>query len=183
MVLRSFSPIGIFPVITITRRLGDKTAPLLLNCIVSRWTRPIGGCCPLAKFCRMRSFSSAALRELVDFARLYEAFAREIDWHEFAHRFASCGFATALELHLLAAERLLAVPIEPPIRTSVTARALYQRALWQVGHPRWSRLGIRLLRPWLLLRRSLSDPVLRRRLVRSLGNWTWYERQWRMFRR
>jgi hypothetical protein len=123
------------------------------------------------------------VRELVDFARLHEAFAHEIDWPKVVQRFASCGFATALELHLLAVERLLGVPIEPAIRISATARALYQRALWQVGHPRWSRLSIRLLRPWLLLRRSLSDPVLRRRLVRSLGNWTWYERQWRMFRR
>ena len=121
------------------------------------------------------------VRELVDFARLYEAFAREVDWSEFAQQFAACGFATALEFHLLAAERLLGVPIAPRVRSSVTARAFYRRALWQVSHPRWSRLGIRLLRPWVLLRRSLSDGVLRRRLVRSLGNWTWYRRQWRMF--
>jgi hypothetical protein len=127
-------------------------------------------------------FGQLPMRELVDFTRLYETFAGAIDWHELTQRFANCGFATAFELHLLAAERLLALPIETPIRVSATARALYRRALWQVGHPRWSRLGIRLLRPWFLLRHSLSDPVLRRRLVRSLGNWTWYKRQWRMFR-
>jgi hypothetical protein len=127
-------------------------------------------------------FGQLPVRDLVDFARLHAAFAREIDWHELMQRFASCGFRTALEFHVLAATRLFGVPIEPPIRVSATARALYQRALWQVGHPRWSRLGIRLLRPWLQLRRSLSDPVLRRRLLRNLGNWAWYERQWRMFR-
>ena len=128
-------------------------------------------------------FGQLPLRDLVDFARLHEAFAREIDWREFVQRFASCGFTTALEVHLLAAGRLLGVSIEPSVRASVMARALYQRALWQAGHPRWSRFSIRLLRPSVLLRRSLSDPVLRRRLVRSLGNSTWYQRQWRMLRR
>ncbi len=128
-------------------------------------------------------FGQLPLRELIDFSRLYEAFAPEIDWRRLLQRFATSGFATALEFHLLAAQRLFGVPIEPSIRISATTRVLYRRALWQVDHPRWSRLGIRLLRPWLLLRRSLSDPVLRRRLVRSLGNWRWYERQWRMFQR
>jgi hypothetical protein len=123
------------------------------------------------------------LREFVDFARLHETFAREIDWRDLAQRFSRCGSATALEFHVLAGERLCGVPIEPDVRISTTARALYHRALWQVGHPRWSSWGSRLLRPWLLLRRSLSDAVLRRRLVRNLGSRTWYQRQWRMFRR
>jgi Uncharacterised nucleotidyltransferase len=127
-------------------------------------------------------FGQLPVREFIDYARLHEAFAREIDWSEFVERFAACGFATALEFHLLAADRLFGVPIAPPIRISATASGLYRRALWQVGHPRWSRLGIRLLRPWVLLRHSLSDSVLRRRLLRNLGNWTWYRRQWRIFR-
>jgi Uncharacterised nucleotidyltransferase len=128
------------------------------------------------------TFGQLPVRELLDFMRLHEAFAPGIKWGELAARFASCGFTTALEFHVLAAERLLGVPIPPPIRISAITRALYQRALWQMGHPRWARFGVRLLRPWLLLRRSLSEAVLRRRLVRSLGSWTWYRRQWRMFK-
>jgi Uncharacterised nucleotidyltransferase len=126
-------------------------------------------------------YGKLPLRELLDFARLHEAFAYEIDWREFARHFAACGAATALEFHLLAANRLFKIPIDPHVRISTAARALYRRALWQAGHPTWSRLGTRLLRPCLLLRRSLSHDVLRRRLVRNLGDWRWYRRQWRMF--
>jgi Uncharacterised nucleotidyltransferase len=128
-------------------------------------------------------YGHLALRELLDFARLHEAFARDIDWSEMVGRFADCRAATALEFHLFAAERLLAVPIGRRIQISARTRALYRRALWQVGHPTWSRVSTRLLRPCLLLRRSLSNAVLRRRLVRSLGDRTWYRRQWHMFRR
>jgi hypothetical protein len=121
------------------------------------------------------------LRELLDFSRLHDVFAHEIDWNEFARWFATCGAKTALEFHLLAAERLLNVAIHPGMRVSRTARALYRRALWQVGHPTLSRIGSRLMRPYFLLQRSLSDAVLRRRLFRNLGDWGWYRRQWRMF--
>lgn len=123
-------------------------------------------------------YGSLPLRELVDFGQLHKAFSHEINWNEFMQRFTACGAVTALEFHLLAAERLLGVPIEPPIQISGYARALYRRALWQVGHPRWARRCTRLL----LFRRSLSDAALRRRLARNLGDWTWYRRQWRMFR-
>jgi hypothetical protein len=128
-------------------------------------------------------YGQLPLREILDFARLYEVFASEIDWSAFAQRFAAGGFATALEFHLLAAKRLLGVPIDPSIRISATTRVLYRRALWQLDHPTWSWLGARLLRPYVLLRRSLSDAVLRRRLLRNLGNGTWYRRQWNMLRR
>jgi hypothetical protein len=121
------------------------------------------------------------LRELMDFARLHEAFAPETDWAGLVRLFAACRAQTALEFHLLAAERLLKVPIDPHVRISAPARALYRRALWQVGHPAWSRAGGRLLLSCVLLRRSLSDAALRGRLVRSLGDRTWYRRQWRMF--
>lgn len=119
------------------------------------------------------------LRELVDFARLHRTYAHEVNWTEFMQRFSGCGCMTALGYHVLAAERLLGVPIEQSIRISGIARALYQRALWQVEHPHWTRRSTRLL----LFQRSLSNAMLRRRLVRNLGNWTWYQRQWRMFRK
>jgi len=128
-------------------------------------------------------YGQLPLRELLDFVRLHEVFAHEIDWSALAQRFAACGFAIALQFHLLAANRLLGVPIDPSIYISAATRALYRRALWQLDHPTWSRLGARLLRPCALLRRSLSDAVLRRRLLRNLGNGTWYRRQWRMLRR
>jgi hypothetical protein len=127
-------------------------------------------------------YGHLALRELLDFARLHDTFADRIDWGDLARHFATCGAATALEFQLFSAQRLLGVPVDPNVRVSRATRALYRRALWQVGHPASARLSGRLLRPYLLLRRSLSDARLRRRLVRSLGDRTWYRRQWRMFR-
>lgn len=126
-------------------------------------------------------YGKFVLRELLDFALLHEAFAREIDWRELEEQFAACRAGVALEFHLLAASRLFKIPIDPRIEISLTARALYRRAFWQAGHPTWSRLCTRVLRPCFLLRRSLSHHVLRRRLVRSLGDCRWYLRQWRMF--
>jgi hypothetical protein len=120
------------------------------------------------------------LRELLDFAHLHNTHGQVIDWGEFAKRFANCR--AALEFHLLAAERLLNVPIHPSVRISWAAKAFYQRAVWQIDHPGWSRFSTRLLRPYLLLRRSLSDAALRRRLLRNLGDRAWYRRQWRMLR-
>jgi hypothetical protein len=58
-------------------------------------------------------------------------------------------------------------------------RVLRSRAV-AVGHPRWSQLSTRLLRPYRLLQRSLSGAVLRRRLMRSVADRTWYQRQWRI---
>jgi hypothetical protein len=128
-------------------------------------------------------YGHLALRDLSDFARLHRAFAHEIDWKELGYRFAACGATIALEFHLLAAARLLGVPIDPAVKVSKTTQVLFRRALWQESRPNWSRLSMRLLRPYLLLRRSLSDAVLRRRLVRSLTDRTWYRRQWRMLRK
>jgi hypothetical protein len=128
-------------------------------------------------------YGQLPLRELLDFAKLEETFRHTLDWVEIARRFAESGTATALGFHVLAAERLLGVPNEGRVPVSATARAFYRRALWQAGHPAWSRLATRLLRPHLLLCRSLSDAALRRRLLRSLGDASWYRRQWRMFRR
>lgn len=119
------------------------------------------------------------LRELVDFARLHQTYAHEVNWSDLVQRFAGCGCLTALEYHVVAAARLLAVPIEQPIRVSRIARALYRRALWQVEHPQWTRRSTRLL----LFRRSLSERTLRRRLMRNLGDLTWYQRQWRTLRK
>jgi hypothetical protein len=120
------------------------------------------------------------LRELVDFARLHDAFAHDIDWSELARRFAACGAETALAFHLLAAKRLLNVAIHPSVRVSRTAESLYRRALWQVDRPTLSRIVGRLLRPYFLLWRSLSDAVLRRRLFRNLRNREWWRRRWHM---
>jgi hypothetical protein len=125
-------------------------------------------------------FGNVPLRELLDFARLHNLFAAAIDWHRIARRFASSRARTALGFHLLAAERLFDVPIAPSIAISRASRALYRRALWQVDHQGWLRFSTRVLRPYVLLRRSLSHPVLRQRLVRSLGDGEWYRRQWQM---
>jgi hypothetical protein len=127
-------------------------------------------------------YGSLALRELVDFAHLCRIYKNDIDWADIRRRFAECRAVTALGYHALAAKTLLGVPVDPEVRTSATARVLYRRAAWQVSAPGLLDLGIRLLRPWLLLRRGLSRATLRKRLLQSLCDLTWYRRQWRMLR-
>jgi hypothetical protein len=120
------------------------------------------------------------LRELVDLALLDRAFRPQIDWPAIRGRFARCRATTALDFHLLAAERLLGVTIDDEAAKDATARVFCRRAIWQVSHPGARRLSERLLRPWLLLRRTLSRKVLRKRFVRNLRETAWYRRQWRM---
>lgn len=54
---------------------------------------------------------------------------------------------------------------------------LFKRALWMSAHPRTLGLCVELLRPWLALQRDLSDPVLRRSLVRNAWRMDWW--RWR----
>jgi hypothetical protein len=125
-------------------------------------------------------YGNLMLREFFDLAQFSRAFAGQIDWDAINGRFALFGSSTALGFHVLAAERLLDVQRDQRVQVSLAAKALYARARWQVDRPAWRNLHVRLLRPWLLLRRSLSLPVLRQRLLRKLGDGNWYRRQWRM---
>jgi hypothetical protein len=119
-----------------------------------------------------------SLRELFELSRFNQVFGQEIDWNKVSNRFASCGAAAALGFHVRAAERLLDVRIDDAVKVSTAANVFYRRAEWQIDHPRWLGLSTRLLQPWLLLFRSLSQPILRRRLLRKLRDAAWYRRQW-----
>ncbi|MGE0733611.1 MAG: nucleotidyltransferase family protein [Alphaproteobacteria bacterium] len=118
------------------------------------------------------------LRDLLDVALLARDSGAAPDWHAIGTAFAGEGGGTALDFHRLALARLFDIESDGP-RPGLWARALYRRALWQVGHPRMQSLSERALRPWLLLRRSLSGPALRRRLWRNLLDAEWRRRQWR----
>jgi hypothetical protein len=120
------------------------------------------------------------MRELIDFALLDRAFKPHIDWPGIRRRFSRSRATTALDCHLLAAERLLGVTVDDGTARGALVEVFCRRAIWQVSHPRLLAVSERLLRPWLLLRRTLSRRVLRKRFVRNLRDAAWYRRQWRM---
>jgi hypothetical protein len=124
-------------------------------------------------------YGRLSLRELWDFALLCESAGDDVNWSEIRQRFVSCGGVTAMDYHVLAAQRLLdaRVPRELPIGR--LARMLYRIAIWQVSYPGLLALKIRVLRPCLLLRRSLSNALLRKKLLGDLLDPIWYRRHWR----
>jgi Uncharacterised nucleotidyltransferase len=120
------------------------------------------------------------LRELLDTAYLCRSGG--IEWRAISGRFSSSCERTAAALHRYATERLLdGEPSEHASPTS-TVLALFYRARFQGAHPALQHWIQRLLRPWLLFRRSVSHPLLRRRLLHCLLDPAWYARQWRMLR-
>jgi len=119
------------------------------------------------------------IRQLLDFVLLCGTVPNELDWLDIESRFRS---RAALDFHRLAAAHWLhfeAPNIGPPRPAS---RLLFARAKWQVDRPRLAESGERLLRPWLLLRRAMSDDALRQRLAGNLFDPAWHRRQLRMLR-
>jgi len=116
------------------------------------------------------------LRSLVDFALLVRAYAGEVDWPAIRQRFDRHGARIAFDFHLLCAHDLLRTPTPLLERAGAIPRMLYHRAWYLVGHPRLLDLSVRLTRPWLLLRRELSEPALRRRLAGNLMDSSWWAR-------
>jgi len=127
-------------------------------------------------------YGQLPLREFVDFALFDQSYKHAIDWKRIVKRFSDFGAATALAFHLLAAERLLDVRIDENVGVPAMAKVFYRRAEWQTDHPKWLIFSIKLLRPWLLLWRSFSHPILKQRLFRNLRDRAWYSRQWRIMR-
>jgi Uncharacterised nucleotidyltransferase len=119
------------------------------------------------------------LRVLVDFVLLTRTYASEIDWHATRGRF-DCGSARiALDFHLLCARELFRISTPLLERVGATPRMLFSRARYLVGHPHLLDLSVRLTRPWLLLRRELSEPSLRRRLAGNVIDSSWWTRHLR----
>jgi hypothetical protein len=127
-------------------------------------------------------YGRLSLRELLDYALLCETAEDEVDWPDIRSRFEACGGATALGYQALAAQDLLGVRVPCEVRIGKLARMLYRIAIWQVSYPRLLDLKIRLLRPCLLLRRSLSSGILRKKLLGDLRDPIWYRRHWHFLR-
>jgi len=124
-------------------------------------------------------YGRLALRDFVDYAWLYHSSRNDIDWSDICRRFTAARAGTALSYHVNAAQRLLGLPVPDEIHVGPLAKALVDRAIWQIAHPRVLDLGVRLMQPALLLRRSLSEAKLRRRLLTNLRDSDWYRRQLR----
>ena len=67
----------------------------------------------------------------------------------------------------------------PVPASSWAARALFARLRWQSGTPQLAALEARLLRPFLLLGRSLSHAALRRQLALNPADRQWLQRRLR----
>jgi hypothetical protein len=124
-------------------------------------------------------FGTIALRELLDVALLTRVPDEPIELPLILQAFERRG-STACGYHLLAAKQLLGAEFGKNICTGYRPLMCYYRALYQVSHPRFARIVRRLLRPWLLLVRSLFHPQLRIRLLHSLSQLSWYGRQLKM---
>jgi hypothetical protein len=120
------------------------------------------------------------LRDLLDTALLSQS--ETIDWDAVAARFPTRCAGAMLAFHLTATRRLLGGEIPAKLASTRFEGILFRRALVQVAHPSLPAWIESLLRPLLLLRRSLSHTALRRRLARNLLDPAWYWRQWRMVR-
>jgi hypothetical protein len=122
-------------------------------------------------------YGDLSLRELLDTALLSRA--ETIDWRLISKRFNTRRGKMALAFHLLAARLLGAQSSDVDTSTSL-GYVLFRRAQIQTAFPGIATSTKILLRPWLLLLRALSHPLLRRRLLSCLFDPTWYARQWRM---
>jgi hypothetical protein len=118
------------------------------------------------------------LRGLLDLALLSNARDGKIDWDQVNSRFVDAGWRQALEYHLQWARRLGAKI--PSSRVSAASKLLCRRAAYQVHKPKLMALSVRALRPFILLRRELSDSGLRRRLMRNAVKLEWWKRHLRM---
>ena len=119
------------------------------------------------------------LRGLLDFALLVRAHGHALDWDEIRRRFRRSGNGAALDYHLLSASDLLGVQTPISARPRAVPRFLYRRAIAHVRRPGRLSLSVRLLRPWMLLRRELSEPDLRARLARNVTDRAWWARHLR----
>jgi hypothetical protein len=117
------------------------------------------------------------LRGLLDLALLSTVHAKAIDWDEVYRRFINGRYRASLAYHLHWARKLGAkVPTHP----SIMSKLLCRRAAHQVRKPWLMSLSVRLLRPFMSLRRELSEPLLRRRLAVNLLTLGWWKRHLRM---
>ncbi len=128
------------------------------------------------------AYGRVELRQLLDIGHLALRHGAELDWDAIAARFARQGHGAALAVQLLAAARFLQAPVPVPA-LSWASRALFARLRWQCGAPRLAALEARLLRPFLLLGRSLSHAALRRQLVLNLADRRWLQRHLRQLLR
>ena len=121
------------------------------------------------------------LRGLLDLALLTKAHGDSIDWNDLERRFTSAGWRNALMYHLHWARRLGAeIPMQK--RMSGMSNLLCRRAEYHVRKPHVLDRSFRMLRPFVLLRRELSDRDLRWRLTSNLWQREWWKRHLRMLR-
>lgn len=68
-----------------------------------------------------------------------------------------------------------------PTAKGIVSQWLFRRAHFLSGHPKTLSLSVRMIRPWIALRRDLSDPLLRQELAGNLARPQWWKRQFGVF--
>ncbi|MCG8688375.1 MAG: nucleotidyltransferase family protein, partial [Desulfobacterales bacterium] len=121
-------------------------------------------------------FGRIDLRGLLDIALIAEAHGDALDWHRIDHCLMRKGGRTAVKFGLRCARQLLGADVPETASTGAVSWLLYRRALYQAENPKFLSLSVRLLQPWTLLVRELSDSTLRRRLVRNMIDPDWWKR-------
>lgn len=122
------------------------------------------------------AYGHLSLRSLYDLSLIARKWHDDIDWKEIEGRFEASGLSHALEFHCLALDRLLGIAPRATHHSSVSARILMQRATVMVDHPRVQDISNRLIRIMILLKRNLSTPALRARLMRNMRRRGWWAR-------
>jgi len=121
------------------------------------------------------------LRGLLDLSLISSVHGNKVDWDTINRRFVDTRHRHAFEYHLQWA-RHVGAKVPSFGSMSPTSKLLWRRALYQACKPQMLSLSIRLLRPFVLLRRELSEPLLRRRLVRNMLTLDWWKRHLGMLR-
>jgi hypothetical protein len=120
------------------------------------------------------------LRSLLDFARLLRKFPN-VDWVEIDNRFAAIGERRALRYHCFLASEALNVETPSEYEPSLGTRTLAGLAHFFADRPFMQKVWFRFVRVSVLLRRALSDEVLRYRLMANMCDWGWWQRHLRFF--
>ncbi|MPZ38306.1 MAG: hypothetical protein GEU95_09585 [Rhizobiales bacterium] len=148
--------------------------------VPTTWCRLVHGVAHTQFVNHAFAYGHLPLRDLLDSALLSRS--GPVDWDAVVARFSTRSASRMLAFQFTAARQLLGGDIPEHMSSMPLDGMLFKRALFQIAHPPIPLWIERLLRPFFLLRRSLSHGALRRRLARNLFDPAWYRRQWRMVR-
>lgn len=119
------------------------------------------------------------IRQFIECLLLQNISGPEINWHQIERRFASNGLHLPYACQIIAMKQLFNANIPTPQKSNWAGNLYLKRAILQLGHPRTTTTVSRILKSFSLLKRSLFDAKLARRLLRNVTRPDWFRRHWR----